>query len=119
MGSCIGFDDLVDFSYIISTHKEGNSMAKVEKSKHVKKSKQDDILPLEKENYIILGIGLLVIVLGYIALSGNKVEGFSQLTLAPILLVLGYCVIIPVGIMYRKKEKPRSVNQPTPEKIGS
>ena len=94
-------------------------MAKIEKSKQVKKSKQDDILPLEKENYIILGIGLLVIVLGYIALSGNKVEGFSQLTLAPILLVLGYCVIIPVGIMYRKKEKPRSVNQPTPEKIGS
>jgi hypothetical protein len=94
-------------------------MAKIEKSKQTKKSKQDEILPLEKENYIILGIGLLVIVLGYIALSGNKVEGFSQLTLAPILLVLGYCVIIPVGIMYRKKEKPQSVNQPAPEKIGS
>ncbi|MBI5019976.1 MAG: DUF3098 domain-containing protein [Ignavibacteriales bacterium] len=80
-------------------------MAKIEKSKLTKKLKQDEILPLERVNYIILGIGLLVIILGYIALSGNKVEGFSQLTLAPILLVLGYCVIIPVGIMYRKKEK--------------
>jgi hypothetical protein len=80
-------------------------MAKIEKSKLTKKSKLDDILPLERENYIILGVGLLVIILGYIALSGNQVEGFSQLTLAPILLVLGYCVIIPVGIMYRKKEK--------------
>ena len=80
-------------------------MAKIEKSKLTKKSKLDDILPLERENYIILGVGLLVIILGYIALSGNQVEGFSQLTVAPILLVLGYCVIIPVGIMYRKKDK--------------
>ena len=80
-------------------------MAKVVKTKQHKKSKADESLPFERENYIILGIGLLVIVLGYVALSGNTVEGFSQLTLAPILLVLGYCVIIPVGILYRKKEK--------------
>jgi hypothetical protein len=44
-----------------------------------------------------------MIVAGYIALSGDKVEGFLPLTLAPILLVLGYCVAIPLGIMYRKK----------------
>ena len=91
-------------------------MAKVEKSKQVKKSKLDDVFPLERENYIILGIGLLVIILGYIALSGNTVEGFSQLTVAPILLVLGYCVIIPVGIMYRKKEKPQTSEAPTQQK---
>jgi membrane protein CcdC involved in cytochrome C biogenesis len=91
-------------------------MAKVEKSKQMKKTKQDEIFPLERENYIILGIGLLVIIIGYIALSGNKVEGFSQLTLAPILLVLGYCVIIPIGIMYRKKEKPKTPEVSTPPK---
>jgi uncharacterized membrane protein len=91
-------------------------MAKVEKSKQLKKSKMDEIFPLERENYIILGIGLLVIILGYIALSGNTVEGFSQLTVAPILLVLGYCVIIPIGIMYRKKEKPQTPEVPTQQK---
>ncbi len=91
-------------------------MAKVEKSKQIKKSKMDEIFPLERENYIILGIGLLVIILGYIALSGNTVEGFSQLTVAPILLVLGYCVIIPIGIMYRKKEKPQTPEVPTQQK---
>ncbi|MBI1804786.1 MAG: DUF3098 domain-containing protein [Ignavibacteriae bacterium] len=80
-------------------------MAKVEKGKFAKKQKRDDIFPLEKENFVIIGIGLLTIVLGYIALSGNTVEGFRQLTLSPILLLLGYCVIIPIGIMYRKKEK--------------
>ncbi len=80
-------------------------MAKVEKTKTAKKVKHDGTFPLERENYIILGLGLLLIVLGYIAISGDQVEGFFPLTLAPILLVLGYCVVIPVGIMYRKKEK--------------
>ena len=86
-------------------------MAKAEKSKTGKKGKVDTGFPLQRENFIILGIGLLVIVLGYVALSGNTVEGFSQLTLAPILLVLGYCVIIPVGIMYRKKKSPENPPQ--------
>ena len=79
-------------------------MSKAEK-KQAKKSKPNTILPLERENFIIMGVGLLVIVLGYLALSENKVEGFMPLVVAPILLILGYCVIIPVGIMYRKKEK--------------
>ncbi len=81
-------------------------MAKPDKSKGMKKGKMDSIFPLERGNFIILGIGLLTIVLGYVALSGNQVEGFSQLTLAPILLVIGYCIIIPVGIIYRKRKPP-------------
>jgi membrane protein CcdC involved in cytochrome C biogenesis len=75
------------------------------KEKQIKKTKKDDSFPFERENYIIIGIGLLVIMFGYIALSGNTVEGFVPLTLAPILLILGYCVIIPIGILYRNKEK--------------
>jgi uncharacterized membrane protein len=80
-------------------------MAKIEKGKQSKKGRVDDVFPLERENFIILGAGVLCIVLGYVALSGNTVEGFRQLTLAPILLLLGYCVIVPIGIMYRKKPK--------------
>ena len=80
-------------------------MAKVVKSKQIKKSKMDDIFPLERQNYIILAIGITIIILGYIALSGNLVEGVMPLYVAPILLVLGYCVVIPFGIMYRKKGK--------------
>jgi hypothetical protein len=81
-------------------------MAKAAKAKLVKKSRADDVFPLERENFLILGLGLLVIVAGYIALAGNSVDGFRQVTLSPILLVLGYCVIIPVGLVYRKKAKP-------------
>jgi hypothetical protein len=78
-------------------------MAKVAKVRQAKKSKQDMIFPFEKENYVILAIGLLLIVVGYVALSEKTVDGTMPLVVAPILLVLGYCVVIPVGILFRKK----------------
>ena len=81
-------------------------MAKIEKLKGVRKGKKDELFPFGRENYLILLTGVVVIVLGYLALSGDTVEGFLPLTVAPILLVLGYCVIIPVGIMYRRKDRP-------------
>ncbi len=67
---------------------------------------RDDNLPLKRENFIILGAGLLVILAGYLAMLEGSVEGVLPLVVAPILLVLGYCFVIPFGILYRKKEKP-------------
>jgi len=67
-----------------------------------RKITKDDRLPLGRDNFRIIGIGLLVIVAGYIALLEGSVEGFLPLVVAPILLLIGYCVIVPIGIMYRK-----------------
>jgi hypothetical protein len=64
-------------------------------------------LPFTKQNYQLFGIGILVLVLGYIAMAQRPWDGFLSLTLAPILLVVGYCVIIPVAILYRKKNKEK------------
>ena len=89
-------------------------MAKIVKTKSQKKYRKDEVFPFERENYVIMATGLLVIVVGYIALMGETVEGFFPLVLAPILLVLGYCVIIPVGILYRKKPKESSVESAPP-----
>ena len=83
-------------------------MAKIVKGKSVKRSKADDIFPFERENFIILGIGIIVILVGYFALSGSSVEGTMPLVVSPLLLVLGYCVIIPIGILYRKREKEQA-----------
>jgi hypothetical protein len=80
-------------------------MAKIEKVRVGGKSRKEGPFPFGRENYLILLAGVAVIILGYLALSGDTVEGFMPLTLAPILLVIGYCVIIPVGIMYRRKDK--------------
>lgn len=85
-------------------------MAKTVKSK---KGKREEIFPFEKQNYLIIGVGILVIIAGYLALMEKTVEGFLPLYVAPILLVLGYCVIIPFGIFFtRKSEKPTSENPP-------
>jgi hypothetical protein len=76
------------------------------KKQNEKKRKQS--IPLSKVNYAIFGIGILVLVLGYISLSQGPVNSFWSLTLAPILLVIGYCVIIPVAILYRGNKQASS-----------
>ena len=83
-------------------------MARIEQKPSRKKT-QPEHLPFTKTNYQILFLGLLVIALGYFALSQEPWDGTMPLVVAPILLVLGYCVIIPVGILYRKKQEAEVV----------
>jgi ABC-type polysaccharide/polyol phosphate export permease len=70
-----------------------------------RKGRKIEILPLEATNYKILIAGVAVVILGYFALSMEPWDGFMPITLAPMLLVLGYCVVIPIGIIYRKKKE--------------
>ena len=58
-----------------------------------------------KTNLLFFAIGLGLIILGFIALAQGPWDSFSSLTIAPVLLVLGYCVIIPLAILYKKKQK--------------
>ena len=77
-----------------------------------RKGRKIEILPLEPVNYKIIIAGVAVVLLGYIALSMEPWDGFMALTLAPVLLVFGYCVVIPVGIIYRKKKDEVVVSAP-------
>ncbi len=61
-------------------------------------------LPFTRKNWILFGIGLLVIAVGYVLLRVPPVDGFLSLTAAPVLLVLGYCVLIPAAILVREGE---------------
>ena len=51
------------------------------------------IKSFSQKNLMLFLISLLVIIGGHIAL------GMGSLTLAPILLVLGYCVLVPLAII--------------------
>jgi len=53
----------------------------------------DAELPFGRRNYALFGVAALIIVAGYIALSRGSI------TLAPILLLLGYLVVIPWAIL--------------------
>ncbi len=91
-------------------------MAKtIRKAEKKRRSLRDDNLPLQKQNFVILAIGLLILVAGYLAMSEGSVEGFLPLVVAPILLVIGYCVVIPFGILYKPRAKtPAAEPAPTP-----
>lgn len=59
-----------------------------------KKREKTTGLPFGPKNYLLMGLGLVAIIIGYIAL------GSGSITLAPILLVVGYCVLFPLGIIW-------------------
>jgi len=74
-------------------------MAKKErKDKKEKKERRIDALidvKFSQKNYLFFGIGLILVVLGFILL------GTGSIVLAPILLVLGYLVFFPLGILLK------------------
>ena len=78
-------------------------------SKSIARKKINWIFPLNKQNFILAAIGLGVIILGYIlmatgiteqpAVTDGKWNNVFAVSIAPILLLIGYCVIIPLAIM--------------------
>ena len=50
-------------------------------------------LPFGRKNYILFGLAAVFILVGYIFLSRGSI------TLAPILLLTGYLILIPWGIL--------------------
>ena len=57
--------------------------------------------PFGKKNYLLFFIGILAIILGYIIMYLGTTNSFQSIVLAPIILVVGYCVIIPIAIMIK------------------
>lgn len=90
-------------------------MAKQKKTYTPKKEAQPSLhVSFSRTNYYIMIAGMVVLVLGYVLMSGGKQEGpnfnpdeiysFTRVTLAPILVVLGF-VIELVAIFYRPKSE--------------
>lgn len=79
--------------------KPSGAKAQTKKSQPKKSS-----LPFTRENYIIFFAGLIIILIGYVCMGTGDLNGPVSLTLSPILLTIGYLVLIPLAILYRKKE---------------
>ncbi len=85
-------------------------------SKPTKSSSPVNTVPvnflLKKENYYLLGAGVLLLIVGYFLMSGgqqpadqynmDEIYSFTRVTLSPIIIIIGY-IVIGVGIMYRAK----------------
>lgn len=80
------------------------------KQKRSKKSVEHLHISLTQKNYMIIGLGIVIIIIGYFLMNQNSVDGFMPTVVAPILLFVGYCIVIPVGILF--KDKPSITEEP-------
>ncbi len=70
-------------------------------------------LAFQKTNLIITGIAILVIIIGFVLMSGpsTTIEGFEpsifsvrRIKVAPVVCLIGFALMI-VGILYPNKER--------------
>ena len=71
-------------------------------------------LPFTRRNWAIFALGIATIVFGYVLLSIPPADGFWSLTAAPLLLVGGYCVLLPIAILYKDPEADGSLSADQP-----
>jgi len=84
-------------------------MAVKTKKKNVKTSGKSLPSPFnmywERTNYLLFGLGALLIILGFYFMGQGAWDSSSSLVISPILLFLGFVVVMPVSILYRKKNE--------------
>lgn len=83
-------------------------------------NKPEKTFLFEKQNYIVLLIGVLVIALGFILMSGGnsddpnvfneEVFNFQRIRLAPTVIFIGFGVCI-YSIFYTAKNKKNTTNE--------
>lgn len=67
------------------------------------KKKQFSKEILSKRSFLIIMIGLLTLVIGFILMAQPPVNGFLSRTLAPLILVIAYLIIIPAALLFKEK----------------
>ncbi len=55
-------------------------------------------------NFKLLGVCVLLLLIGYIFLGQGPVYNHISWSIAPIILVAVYCILLPITILYKKKE---------------
>ena len=62
---------------------------------------------LNKKNLILIGIGILLLIIGFICLGTGPADNPVSLSVAPIILTIAYVVIIPLGILFNGKDRDK------------
>jgi membrane protein YdbS with pleckstrin-like domain len=84
-----------------------------QKVRKTHKTQRKSIIPpflayWEKENYILFLAGIIICVVGFFYMSVQPWHSFSSLVISPILLFIGYAIVFPAAILYRKKKEDTS-----------
>lgn len=62
---------------------------------------------LNKKNLILVAIGVLLLIIGFACLATGPADNPVSLTVAPLILVLAYVVVIPLGILFGGKKQDK------------
>lgn len=60
-----------------------------------------------KKNILLVALGALLIVIGFVCLAQGPANNPVSLTVAPIILVLAYLVVIPIGIFWGGNDRKK------------
>ena len=62
---------------------------------------------LNRKNIILIAVGVLLLVIGFICLATGPADNPISLTVAPLILVVAYMVVIPLGILFTDKKQDK------------
>lgn len=80
-----------------------SKLKKVQKKK-ISKGISKWAIPLTRTNFYFFGLGLLILIVGFYIMTIPPWDSFFALVIAPLLLLLGYFIIFPLGILKKKQE---------------
>jgi len=65
----------------------------------------------EKQNYILLLAGFACILIGFYFLAQGSWDSTASLIVSPIFLFIGYILIFPASIFFRKKKEEKTTQE--------
>ena len=80
----------------------------MKKQKKKPKKPTGPVTALTTVNYLLFGAAVLLMIIGYYFLSIGPADSKESLTIAPIILVIAYCIVVPLAIFWRKKPEKKS-----------
>ena len=63
-----------------------------------------DSWSFSKINYILFAIGIVFIIIGYVIMGLGDTYSFQSLSIAPVILAIGYLALIPGALIYKEKK---------------
>lgn len=67
----------------------------------------------ENTNYILLGVGVFILVVGFYLMTFGPWDNPISLSISPIVLLLAYLIVFPISILYKKKKRGTEENVPS------
>lgn len=71
----------------------------------VKQQVKQEMNFVSKKNILLFLVGLVTIAVAFVLMAQPPVDGFLSRTLAPIVLLIAYLIIIPAAILVRDKSE--------------